>query len=138
MVSIPSEAEAILRERFGKDNVIALATTEGTVPQVRYVNAYYEDGAFYVITHALSNKMRQLAGNPAAAIAGDWFTGHGTGRSLGALGKEENRALAETLKQVFASWLGNGHTDLADENTIILQVQLTDGCLLSHGTKYQF
>ena len=56
MVSIPSEAEAILRERFGKDNVIALATTEEAVPQVRYVNAYYEDGAFYVVTHALSNK----------------------------------------------------------------------------------
>ena len=138
MDKLNRETADIMAERFGKDSIIALATAEDGIPHVRNVDAYYESGSFYIITYSLSNKMRQIAQNPVVAIAGDWFTGHGTGRSLGALGKEENRALAETLKQVFASWLGNGHTDLADENTIILQVQLTDGCLLSHGTKYQF
>ena len=47
-------------ERFGKDTVIALATVEGGVPYVRSVNAYYENGAFYIITYALSNKMKQI------------------------------------------------------------------------------
>ena len=77
------EAEKIMRERFGKDSIIALATVEGSMPCVRNVDAYYENGAFYIITHALSNKMKQLAQNPNAAIAGDWFTAHGTGASLG-------------------------------------------------------
>ena len=71
------EAETILQERFGKDSVIALATMEDGKPWVRNVNAFYEDGAFYVITYGLSNKMRQLAKNPEAAIAGDWFTAQG-------------------------------------------------------------
>lgn len=53
------EAETILQERFGKDSVIALATIEDGKPWVRNVNAFYEDGAFYVITYGLSNKMRQ-------------------------------------------------------------------------------
>ena len=63
------EAEALLRERFGRDNILALATVENGRPQVRYVNAYYENGAFYAITHGLSNKMRQLRENPGARIS---------------------------------------------------------------------
>ena len=57
------QAEKIMIERFGKDTVIALATIEDEVPYVRYVNAYYEDGAFYTITYALSNKMKHIEGN---------------------------------------------------------------------------
>ena len=44
-----------MQERFGKDTVLSLATVENGVPYVRSVNAYYENGSFYVITHALSN-----------------------------------------------------------------------------------
>ena len=54
------EAEQIMIERFGKDTIIALATTEHEKPYVRYVNAYYENGAFYIITYALSNKMQHM------------------------------------------------------------------------------
>ena len=57
MKRFSQEAEQIMVERFGKDTLIALATTENEVPYVRYVNAYYENGAFYIITYALSNKM---------------------------------------------------------------------------------
>ena len=83
MEKLGSEAEKILSERFGKDNVIALATIENDLPYVRNVNAFYEDRAFYIITHALSNKMKQLAENPHAAISGEWFTAHGIGINLG-------------------------------------------------------
>ncbi len=54
------EAEKMMTERFGKDMVIALATVEKGVPYVRYVNAYYENGAFYVITYVCSNKISVL------------------------------------------------------------------------------
>ena len=40
----------VLQERFGRDTVIVLGTTDGDFPAIRYVNAYYEDGAVYVIT----------------------------------------------------------------------------------------
>ena len=49
-----------MTERFGKDMVIALATVEKGVHYVRYVNAYYENGAFYVITYVFSNKISVL------------------------------------------------------------------------------
>ncbi len=138
MKRITQEAEKILIERFGKDTVIALATAENGVPYVRYVNAYYENGAFYIITYALSNKIKHIEHNPAVAIAGEWFTAHGKGINLGYFGKVENRIISEKLKTAFAEWIGNGHNDFDDENTIILCVELTDGLLLSHGTKYEF
>ena len=131
------QAEKIMIERFGKDTVISLATAENGVPYVRYVNAYYENGAFYTITYARSNKMRQIAGNPVVAIAGEWFTAHGRGVSLGFFGKKENQEIAGKLKTVFAAWIDNGHNDFSDENTIILRIELTDGLLFSQGTKYQ-
>ncbi len=132
------EAEKIMMERFGKDTVIALSTVENGMPHVRYVNAYYENGAFYIITYALSNKMKHIENNPTVAIAGDWFTAHGKGVNLGYWGKEENRFIAEKLKNVFAEWIDNGHNDFDNKNTIILCVELTDGLLLSHGTRYEF
>lgn len=132
------EAEKIMTERFGKDTVIALATTDDGVPCVRYVNAYYENGSFFVITYALSDKMKHMEKNPVVAIAGDWFTAHGKGINLGYFGKEENHAIAQKLKKAFAEWIDNGHNDFTDENTVILRVELTDGVLLSHGMRYEF
>lgn len=132
------EAEKIMAKRFGKDTVIALATVENGVPSVRYVNAYYENGTFYIITHALSNKMKHIESHSVIAIAGEWFTAHGMGINLGYFGKEGNRRIAEKLKEVFSAWIDNGHNNFDDENTIILSVKLTDGLLLSHGTRYEF
>ena len=103
---------------------------------MRNVNAYYEDGAFYIITYALSNKMRHIKKNSTVAIAGEWFTAHGNGIGLGYFWKKENNVIAEKLKKVFADWIDNGHNDFNDENTIILQVKLIDGVLLSQGTMY--
>ena len=133
---IPDEAEKILAERFGKDSLIALATESGGTPYVRVVNAYYENGAFYVITHGLSNKMQHIDRNPSVAIAGEWFTAHGQGINLGYWGKEENRRIAGKLKEAFAAWIDNGHNDFEDSNTVILCIKLTSGTLFSHGTRY--
>lgn len=138
MQGMSPEAEKIMKERFGKDTVIALATVKNDMPYVRYVNAYYENGAFYIITYALSDKMKQIADNSAVAIAGEWFTAHGRGVNLGYFGKKENELIAGKLKEAFAEWIDNGHNNFEDENTVILCVELTDGLLLSHGTRYKF
>ena len=135
-VGFPEEAKKIMQQRFGRDTLIALATAEGNAPWVRTVDGYYEDGSFYVVTHAASNKVKQIQRNPQAAVSGDWFTARGTAENLGWIGRQENRAIAETLKRVFAGWLGNGHTDPAEETTCILRIRLDTGTLFSHGTRY--
>ncbi len=127
----------ILEERFGKDSLIALATVEDGIPHVRTVDAVYIDGAFYAVTYSLSGKMRQIAKNPVVAIAGEWFTAHGTGESLGHVLLEENKPVMEILRAAFAAWYGNGHTNEADPNTCLLKIRLTDGVLFSDGTRYE-
>lgn len=77
------EARHIMTERFGKDKVISLATVSRNIPNVRNVNAYYEDGVLYIITYALSNEIKHIEQNSTVAIAGDWFTAHGKGINLG-------------------------------------------------------
>ncbi|MBQ8510208.1 MAG: pyridoxamine 5'-phosphate oxidase family protein [Clostridia bacterium] len=132
----PQAAREVMDERFGHDTLLALATTDENTPWVRTVNSYYEDGAFYVITHALSRKMQQIEKNPSVAICGDWFTAHGIGENLGHILAPGNAALADRLRSAFASWYGNGHIDEADSNTCILRIRLTDGVLHDHGRVY--
>ena len=137
MEKLNPETEKIMTERFGKDTVIALATIQDGIPYVRNVNAYYENKAFYVITYSISNKMKQIEKNPTVAISGDWFTAHGEGINLGYFCKDENMEIAGKLKTAFAAWIDNGHNNFNDENTCILCIRLTDGLLLSHGTRYE-
>lgn len=135
-MGISKEAEKIMNERFDKDNVISLATCIDNMPAVRYVNAFYDNNAFYVLTYALSNKMKHIENNPNVAIAGDWFTAKGKGENLGYFGKEENLAVANKMKNIFSEWINNGHNNFEDENTIILKITLTEGILFSQGTRY--
>ena len=136
MQKLTPEIEAVLNERFGHDNLIPLATLDGGFPAVRTVNAYYENGAFYVITCALSGKMRQLAENPTCALAGEWFTAHGMGESMGWFRRPENAPIAAALRCAFAEWIDNGHNNFDDPNCVILKISLTKGTLFSHGTRY--
>lgn len=134
--SFSQAAQQIMNERFQKDTLIALATTDGAVPSVRAVNSYYKEGAFYVITDMASGKMKQIAKNPNVSICGEWFTAHGVGKNMGHLLDEKNEEIANSLRKAFASWYNNGHINEQDPNTCILCIQLTDGVLFSHGTRY--
>ena len=74
-------AFALMDQRFGHGKLMSLATVEGTRPSVRGVTCYYEKGSFYMITDANTEKMRHIAQNPVVAICGDWFSGHGVGKT---------------------------------------------------------
>ncbi len=137
MEKLKENVEKVIVERFGKDSLIALATVEEGVPHVRTVDGYYDNGAFYVLTYTLSNKMRQITKNPAVAISGDWFTAHGTGTNLGWFCKKENEPIANKMNTIFAAWINNGHNNFEDENTCILRIALTDGVLFSDGRRYE-
>ncbi len=130
------KALEIMDERFKCDSLISLATLNGGAPAVRIVNSFYENGSFYTITHALSNKMRQIRTDPKVAICGEWFTANGIAEDMGYIRDPKNEDMADKLRTVFAEWYSNGHTDESDPNTIILRIRLTAGVLLHHGTRY--
>lgn len=132
-----NDIEKILDQKFGYDNLISIATVDENTPYVRTVNSYYENGAFYTITHALTKKMKQIEKNPKVAIcSNDWFCGHGIGENIGHICDEKNAELASKLRAVFAEWYDNGHTNEKDPNTCILKIRLTDAVLYCDGKKY--
>ncbi len=136
MEKLNAHTAQLMDRRFGHDNLIAIATECDHIPYVRAVNTYYENGSFYVITHALSGKMQQMQRNPKIAICGDWFTAQGLGESMGHILTPENADIADKLRTVFAEWYDNGHSNEADPNTIILRIRLTNGVLFHHGERY--
>ncbi|MDR1206262.1 MAG: pyridoxamine 5'-phosphate oxidase family protein [Peptococcaceae bacterium] len=130
-------AFSLMDERFGCDTLLSVATADSGRPSVRIVNSYYEDGAFYTITNALSNKMTQIRKNPQVGVCGEWLTGHGAGENLGHVRDEKNAEIMSKLRTVFAEWYDNGHTDESDPNTCVLRIRLSDGVLFHHGKKYE-
>jgi len=128
----------IMVEQFSKDSLIAVATTDGKRLYNRVVDAFYENGAFYVSTYALSNKMRQIEAHPDVAVCAiDWFSGHGTGRNLGWVLDQKNAEIRTKLRKVF-EWYDSANNE-QDENCCILEIRLTNGMLIKdhHAIRYQ-
>lgn len=133
---LTKETARIMDERFGCDSLLALATVDEGKPYVRTVDAYYEDGAFYIVTYALSNKMRHIGKERSVAVCGDWFTAQGMGENLGHVKAECNGEIMSKIRVVFGEWYDNGHVDEEDPNTCLLRIRLTEGVLFHHGTRY--
>ncbi|MDR2589780.1 MAG: pyridoxamine 5'-phosphate oxidase family protein [Oscillospiraceae bacterium] len=128
----------IMNERFGKDSLIAIATTDGERIYNRIVDAYYENGAFYITTYALSNKIQQIEKNPEVAVcAVDWFSGHGKGKNLGWVLEPQNAEIRLKLKEAF-KWYDDANNE-QDKNCCILEIRLTEGLLIKdhHAIRYQ-
>jgi len=128
----------IMVERFNKDSLIAVATTDGERMYNRMVDALFVGGAFYSITNALSNKMKQIESNPEVAVcAVDWFSGHGAARNLGWVLNPENAEIRAKLREAF-EWYDYANNE-QDKNCCFLEIRLIDGMLIKdhHAIRYQ-
>lgn len=128
--------------RNGKDNLIALATvalspnTAGNpCPAVRMVNAYYEDGVFYVSTGAKKNKMREIEKNNEVSICGmDLFVARGTAENLGWVKDERNAGIRTKMKKIF-TWFDD-HGDENNPDSIVLRITIMEATITDNEQKY--
>ncbi len=126
----------------GKDNVIALSTialelsADGTpYPNVREVDAYYEDGVFYVTTSGRSNKIQQIAQNKAIAftVCFEGISGSGIGENLGWVLDPKNAEIRTKLRKAFIDWYDDANNE-QDENCVILAIRIKRGTIFrNHG-----
>ncbi len=133
------KAMQIMGERFSKDSLIAIATTDGDRIHNRIVDAYFENGAFYITSNAFSTKVKQINENPEVAICSiDWFTGHGKGRNLGWVLAPENAEIRLKLREVFSEWYDMANKE-EDKSCCIIEISLTDGMLIKdhHALRYK-
>lgn len=130
------EAMKLLEKQAGnKDGLITLSTIAlepgpngKSRPASRIVDAYYEDGSFYTVTYATSNKMQQIAQNPevSVCIIVENFTADGIGENLGWVCDEKNAEMMTKLRTIFAEWYNEANND-EDPNTCLLRIRLTKG-----------
>ncbi len=134
-----------LMEEFcgnGKDNLIALATISLTpnadnspLPAVRMVDAYYEDGVFYVSTSSHKNKTLEIEKNNMVSICGlDLFTAQGTAENLGWVKDTKNADIRAKMKKYFAWFDDHGNEESPD--SIVLRIRLTQGTITDNDQKY--
>lgn len=126
----------------GKDNVISLSTIamEANLngkprPYAREVDAYYEDGVFYVTTWEKSTKMQQIAQNPEVAftVCFESISGNGIGENLGWVLDPKNAELRSKLREVFSDWYDIANNENS-ENCIILAIRITNATVVqNHG-----
>lgn len=138
------EGLKIIEERCGngKDNLISLATiamepnADGKPrPYVREVDAFYEEGVFYVTTWAKSIKMQQIAQNQevAFAVCNGWFSGNGIGENLGWVLDPKNAQLRSKLRETFSEWYDFANNE-KDGSCIILAIRITRATVIKdHG-----
>lgn len=140
------EGLKVIEERCGngKDNLISLSTIamEPNIdgkprPYVREVDAFYEDGVFYVTTSGKSTKMQQISQNQevALAVCNQWISGNGIGVNLGWVLDPKNAKFRTKLREAFAEWYDFANNE-KDENCIILAIHMTRATVIKdHGAE---
>jgi hypothetical protein len=131
----------------GKDNTISLATIaldkspDGSPrPFVRDLDAFYEDGVFYVTTWSKSTKMQQISQNKEVAftVSGGWISGNGIGENLGWVLDPKNAAIRDKLRAAFAAWYDSANNE-SDESCVILAIRITKAIIIKdHGAERYF
>ncbi len=121
-----TKAMEVVTDLFSKDTVFALATIGDKFPSVRMIDAYYEEGYFYIITHGGTQKAKDIEANPLVALTKDMHRFAGRAENLGHPFKPENRDIRLKLKEAVKDRLFK-RDDQSDEDLIILKVKVING-----------
>lgn len=126
----------ILDELFGKDFIFSLATVNEDKPSIRVIDTYYEEGALWGVTYALSNKVMAIEKNPNVALCNMFYSFNGKAFNMGHPLKEENKAIREKLIKVFEPWYF-AHNNEADAHMCYIKIELEAGFFHKDGRGYK-
>lgn len=129
-------AMAVMEELFSKDCTFALATSNDTRPSVRMIDTYYENGSFYVVTYAGSDKVKDLEVNNKVALCSEGYRFEGSAFVIGHPLAPENSRIRETLIQIFEPWYFK-HNNEKDEAMCYVKIDLESGFFYKDGTGYK-
>lgn len=119
---------------------ISLEPSEGGNPKpcVRDVDALYENGVFYIVTYAKTNKAKQIETNNEVSVSVHFedFFSSGIGENLGWVLKPCNAEIRSKMRSAFKEWYDFANNE-KDEDCCILAVHMKKGILrLNHGEAF--
>jgi general stress protein 26 len=129
------ESLMVMKELYGHDVAMSLATVRDGKPNARFVDVYYKDKCFYITSYALSHKVKEIAVNPNVSLNHNLFVAHGLAYNIGNPLEPANKELREELKQAFISFYEK-HVNEQDPNTCIIKVEHADALVFANNYKY--
>ena len=128
------EGLGVLDTLFARDYQFALATSNNNIPAVRFIDTFYNNRAFYIVTHGKSDKV--IEQNPIVSLSKDLYRFTGIARNIGHPLLPENLKIREKLIKVFEPWYF-AHNNENDENMCYIRVDLNQGLFYKDGTGYK-
>ncbi len=135
-MDIYEKALLVMNELFAKDYQFAMATVKGNTPSVRFVDTFFEDGSFYVVTYSKSQKVQELEDNSQVSLCNEFYRFSGNACNIGHPLLLENRAIREKLIKVFEPWYF-AHNNENDENMCYVKIELKEGFFYKDGIGYK-
>jgi len=130
------KALQVMNELFAKDSQFAMATVNGNTPSVRFVDTFFENGSFYVVTYSKSQKVQELKDNSQVSLCNKLYRFSGNANNIGHPLLLENRAIRENLIKVFEAWYF-AHNNENDENMCYVKIEIKEGFFYKDGTGYK-
>lgn len=126
----------VLTQLFAKDYQFALATCDDNVPSVRFVDTFYDNGAFYIVSYAKSQKVKEIEKNSRISMCNKLYRFTGIANNAGHPLLEENHEIREKLIKAFDTWYF-AHNNENDENMCYIKIELKQGFFYKDGTGYK-
>ena len=121
---------------FGKDYQFALATSNNNIPSVRFIDTYYENSCFYIVTYRKSQKVKEIEKNPKVSLCNQLYGFSGNAYLIGHPLDTPNCEIREKLIKVFEPWYFK-HNNENDENMCYVKIELDKGFLYKDGLGYK-
>ena len=129
-------AISVMKEMFSKDYNFALATTKDDIPTVRFVDTYYYEGSFYIVTYSHMTKVKQIEANTNVELCNRLYRFSGKAFNIGHPLKPENKEIRDLLIKVFEPWYF-AHNDENDERMCYIKIDIESGFYYKDKVGYQ-
>lgn len=128
--------ENLMKQLFSRDYQFALATTNNLEIHNRFVDTYYENNAFYIVTYGASKKVQDILVNDQVALTcRKLYSFQGKAVHLGHPLNEANQVIRNQLIHVFKDWYFE-HNDELDPQMCYIKIDLIKGFFHLDGIGY--
>ncbi|MCH5191355.1 MAG: pyridoxamine 5'-phosphate oxidase family protein [Oscillospiraceae bacterium] len=130
------KALSITNELFQKDYQFAMATTANHIPSLRFVDTYFYDGAFYILTYENTNKVKEINVNPQVALCSrKGYAFHGKAVNIGHPLLPENSEIKNKLIVAFKQFYFKHYNE--NDPICILKIMPENGFVYKDGIGYK-
>lgn len=126
----------VMNDLFARDYQFALATTNNNIPSVRFVDTYYDDSCFYIVTYSKSKKVNEMELNSNVALCNNLYSFSGTAVNIGHPLNQENSEIRKKLISAFEPWYFK-HNNENDENMCYIKLELRQGFFYKDGKGFK-